>query len=327
MHFFDYGLHSQPVQKTLYCLSMLKYYVRRSKGEDFQNVKTPPHDNVWIHGDMVTEADLSSLALSYDMDFNVLRDVLDKDELPRVETQQNALYVFVRTVQKNKHGAVITTPVLLAVKDSVFINVSAAATTDHKMATPNVLAHSTDTIGLLLGTFATVVSEYEELMHSTARHIHDTGRRLKTHEVKNEDFIQFVTVEDNLNEYHMNLSSMLVVAERLRETLPSSEDNEAVEDILLYIRQLLVAITSHNQSITSIRNAYGTIANNVLNQRMKTLTVLTVLITLPNVLFGMYGMNIALPFQNEPWAYGVVALSSIVIIAVAYGLARKKGIF
>ena len=306
---------------------MLKYYVRRSKSEDFQSVKTPPHDNVWIHGDTVTEDDLRVLAQSYDMDLNVLRDVLDKDELPRVETQQGALYVFVRTVQKNKHGQVITTPVLMAVKDSVFINVSTAATADHKMATPSILVQATDTTSLLLGTFATVISEYEELMHDTARHIHDTGRRLKTHEVKNEDFIQFVTVEDNLNEYHMNLSSMLVVAERLRETLPNNEDNEAVEDILLYIRQLLVAITSHNQSITSIRNAYGTIANNVLNQRMKTLTVLTVLITLPNVLFGMYGMNIALPFQNEPWAYGVVAIASVAIIGIAYAIARKKGIF
>jgi magnesium transporter len=125
----------------------------------------------------------------------------------------------------------------------------------------------------------------------------------------------------------MNLNSMLVVAERLKETLQHSQDTEAIEDILLYIRQLIVAIQSHNQSITSIRNAYGTIANNVLNQRMKTLTVLTVLITLPNVLFGMYGMNVALPFQNQPWVYSAITTFSVIVIILVFVIARRRGIF
>ncbi len=307
---------------------MLKYYVKRSGAEDFQTVTTPPKDNAWIHGDSVAERDLKILSDDYQMDFNTLRDVLDKDELPRVEIDGDDLYVFVRTAQKGKHGQLITTPMLLAVKGSVFINISTAATGDHKLATPNILNHSHGgTVGLLLGTFASVVGEYEDLVQETAHHIHDTARRLRTHEVTNDDFIQFVTVEDNLNEYHMNLSSMLVVAERLYAKLSGSKDSESVEDILLYIRQLLVAIESHNQSITSIRNAYGTIANNVLNQRMKTLTVLTVLIALPNVLFGMYGMNVLLPGQDQPWAYWVVVAASILVISGVYVVARKKGIF
>lgn len=306
---------------------MLKYYVRRSPGEDFQKVTTAPAGNAWIHGDAVTKADLDFLTSQYDMDKNVLLDVLDANELPRVEQSNGGLYVFMRTARRNKHGRVITTPVLLAVQGDVFVNLSTAATDDHKLATPSVIAKTSDTLSLLLGTFAAVVSEYEELMQRTARYISDTSQRLRTHEVTNDDFIKFVTVEDNLNEYHMNLSSMLVVAERLKETLRSSEDTEAVEDILLYIRQLIVALDSHNQTITSIRNAYGTIANNVLNQRMKTLTVLTVLIALPNVFFGMYGMNIALPFQEQPWAYGVVLASSLVVILLVYALAHKKGIF
>lgn len=306
---------------------MLKYYVKRSKGEDYQNVTTPPPDNVWIHGDDVSEADLHILSQRYGMNHNILLDVMDKHELPRVELQDGGLYVFVRAVQRGKRGTVITVPILLAVKGTVFANVSMAPTSDHRLATPSVIAQSQDTTSLLLGTFAAVVSEYEELMRRTSRHIHDTGHRLRTHEVTNDDFVQFVTVEDNLNEYHMNLSSMLVVAERLKEALQNSQDTEAVEDILLYIRQLIVAIESYNQSIVSIRNAYGTIANNVLNQRMKTLTVLTVLIALPNVFFGMYGMNVALPFQNLPWVYGVIMSFSVMVIILVFAIARKRGIF
>jgi magnesium transporter len=258
------------------------------------------------------------------MNFNVLRDVLDINELPRVEAHDDDLYVFVRTAQRGKHGQVVTTPVLLAVKGTVFANVSIASLTDYKLATPVLTAQQgATTTSLLLGLFATVVSEYEDLLQRTARYIFNTGRRLRTHEVTNQDFIAFVTVEDNLNEYRMNLSGMLVVAERLRETVQDKGDKEAIDDIMLYIRQLLVSIERHNQTVTSIRNAYGTIANNVLNQRMKTLTVLTVMITLPNVFYGMYGMNVPLPFQDEAWMYTNIVIFTVIITIAVYLLAKR----
>jgi magnesium transporter len=306
---------------------MLKYYVRHSDGEDFQPVTSPPAENVWIHGEAVSYDDLHLLSHTYGLNINVLRDVLDAYELPRVEVHPDGLYVFVRMVQRGKHGKILTTPVLMVVKETVFVNVTIALSSDPKLATPGRHTHSKDTVGLLLGTFAAVINEYEALMQRTARYVHDTGQRLRSHEVTNDDFIKFVTIEDNLNEYLMNLNSMMVVAERLREILKESNDTEAVEDIILYIRQLIVSIQSHNQSINSIRNAYGTIANNVLNQRMKTLTALTLLIALPNVFFGMYGMNIALPYQEQQVAYPVVVGSSLIVVVLAFFIGRKRGIF
>jgi magnesium transporter len=306
---------------------MLSYFVRRSRGEEFQKVATPPADSAWVHGDRVTSDELEFLADKYGLDYNILHDVLDKDELPRVEVRDDELYVFVRTAQKGKHGNLVTTPVLLAVKDKVFVTVSTAATASHDLATPSVVKHSVDPPSLLLGTFASIISEYESLMQHTARYVHDTGQRLRTHEVTNDDFIHFVTIEDNLNEYKMNLAAMLVVAERMHEAIGKKGHSEAIDDILLYIKQLLVEIDSYSQSITSIRNAYGTVANNVLNQRMKTLTVLTVLIALPNVVYGMYGMNVTLPYQEEPWVYGVIITFSLSVIGLVFVIGRRRGIF
>jgi|GEM_PF-2503572 len=49
---------------------MLKYYVKRSRGETFDKVVSPPSDNVWIHGDMVDETDLDQLVDLYQFDRN-----------------------------------------------------------------------------------------------------------------------------------------------------------------------------------------------------------------------------------------------------------------
>ena len=255
--------------------------------------------------------------------------MFDFNALAGVETKNDGkeLYVFIRTAHKSKRGAVRTTPILLAVKGTVFINLSMADTATHRLARPSVIAQASDTTSLLLGTFAAVVGEYEGFMQQTSHYIYDTERRLHTHEVTNEDFIHFVTVENNLSEYNTHLSGMQVVAERLKELMSDKGDKEAVEDIELYIKQLLTAISSLKQSITSIRNTYGMIANNSLNQRIKALTVLMALIALPSVFYSMYGMNVALPFQHAPWAYVAITSVSIIVTLVVFLLAKKRGIF
>lgn len=306
---------------------MLQYLVKRSSGEDFQPIATPPSENVWIKGESVTAEDLTSLSERYGFHANILRDVLDQHELPRVEVRGDDLYVFVRSIVRGNHGRVATFPVLLALKGTVFASLTTAQEGSYHHLASGVLIAGHNATSVLFSTFAAVVSQYEDLMQHTARSIHDTSRRLHSHEVTNDDFIRFATVEDNLNEYKMNLEGMLVVADRLKETYPANGDAEAIEDIRLYIRQLLVAIGSYNQSITSIRNAYGTIANNVLNQRMKTLTVLTLLVALPNVFYGMYGMNITLPFAEEPWAYGAILVFTLTVVVLVIAIARKKNIF
>jgi magnesium transporter len=306
---------------------MLSFYVKRSGVEDYQRIATPPPHDVWARGKAVTEADLHLLIKHYKLNANILRDVLDQHELPRVEVRDSELYVFVRSAFRGKHGRVTTTPVLLAVKGDIFVNLTTTDESSFDHVTSGVEITLNNTVGLLLGTFAAIISQYEDLLQQTASSIHETGHRLRTHEVTNEDFIRFATVEDNLNEYKMNLEGMIVVAERLKEIFTENGDAEAVEDIRLYIRQLLVAITSYDQSITSIRNAYGTIANNVLNQRMKTLTVLTLLVALPNVFYGMYGMNIALPFSDQAWAYPAILAFTVVVVVFVFVIARKKNIF
>lgn len=306
---------------------MLTYFVKRSQGESYQEVKRAPEADVWVQGTNVTESDLDFIADNYGFDKNILQDVMDSGELPRVEKKGGAMYVFVRTVHRGKHGVITTTPVLLASNGTVFIGISTANSIDYNTAASRKLIQTTDTTNLLLGMFAGIVGEYESLMQRTSRYINDTTYRLRNHEVTNQDFVKFVTVENNIGEYRMNLSGMMAVADRLKEVMTVRQEVEAIEDIRLYVKQLLVSTESYQSSVTSIRNSYGIIADNTLNRRIKALTVLTLLVTLPNVFYGMYGMNVALPFQNEPWAYGLIVIFTILVVLLVYMIAKRLRIF
>lgn len=311
---------------------MLKYYVRQTPEESLQSLPGyREQDGLWVHGEIPEVAELITLHKQYGLDSNILRDVLDKDELPRLEVNNGDLYVFLRSIWRTKHGQVESAPVLSVLTPRVFISLShSAALSQHKIAEA---AHGTPTGergALFLATMTAIITDYEESIVRTARYIKDIGHRLRTHEVNNNDFIHFVTVEDNLGVYSLNLTNMMTVAERLKDAKVahlSDRDIESIDDIILHIRQLLTSVQSHAKTVESIRNAYTTIANNKLNERIKRLTVLTVLITLPNVFFGMYGMNIVLPLQDEPWAYTGIIGFTVLIILVVYILAKRFRLF
>lgn len=310
---------------------MLRYYSKRSQGEAIRESDKPHSDDVWVHGSTVTEGELDDLVARYGLAPNVIRDVRDVSELPRVEFAQDALYIFLRTPRRTKHGEVYTSPLLSIVQEGRFFTLAYGDSFQpDEIVMGGAADVPTDPVALALATFAAVVSVYEDVLHRTSRAVRDVGYRLRSHEVTNKDIIRFAIIEDNLNECSTNLDGMLALARHLHENRREKfidTDLEMIDDIILHIQQLLVAVASQRQSVTSIRNAYTTIANNSLNQRMKTLTVLTVLIALPNVFYGMYGMNVALPFADQPWAYSVVVVFTFLLITVVYLLARRFRIF
>lgn len=310
---------------------MVGYFTKHSVHEELHRVASPPNSHVWVYGSSVTHEDLTDVISQFSLDPNIVRDVMDKHELPRVEYKDDVLYVFVRMVRRTKRGATVSTPLLAIVKGSVYVTLS---TTDYFL--PGTIVNSSSPVPagnsklILLATLVAVVNEYEELINRTMMYIRSIDQRLRNREADNKDFVHFVTVEDSLNEYQTNLTGILAVLGRLKENKREAfqgRDIEAIDDIMLHVNQLVVSVASHTQSVNSIRNAYSTIANNTLNHRMKTLTVLTVLITLPNVIYGMYGMNVALPFAEQPWAYIAIVAFTIVIILVAYLLVRRLKVF
>ena len=313
-------------ESALYCLCMLRYYAKKSFNEDPQLVKDAPMDRAWVYGSSVTEKELLHLAELYNLDTGVLKDVRDANELPRAEFSQGHLYVFIRAPHQTSRGNVATTPFLAVLKGSLLITLSSKeyVKPEDLFEYTKVDMKSTKHVFLQLTEF--VISRYEVLIHSTGKYVHSTEHRLRSHEVDNKDFINFVTVEHDLNEYHTNLTALKALLERLcdnRHALFSEKDCEHIDDMILHTGQLLVAANSHRSTVDSIRSAYTTISNNTLNQRMKKLTLLTLLVALPNVFFGMYGMNVTLPYAEAPWAYAAITSFSIGLVFIIALFIRK----
>ncbi len=311
---------------------MIEYYKKHSSGESFHTLRRST-DDMWIHVGAPSSEEIDALAEAYNLDRDTLRDVLDKNELAHSEFKRSTEYVFLRPAMRTRSGEIKTRPFLAIVHPDVFITIAtsmAVTAQDIAVYGDKYRATTAHRSQMLLSTIYTIVGGYEQLLQRTDEYILSIQKKLRTHEVDNRDFVHFVTIEGNLNEYHTCLRDTLTVMERLCENkhdLFTEHETEQVKDIILYIRQLMSAVSRMTQTIDSIRSAYSTIANNTLNERMKLLTALTVLIALPNVFYGMYGMNVPLPYQNTPFAYPVIVIFTILVILLVYAIAKRFKVF
>jgi magnesium transporter len=284
----------------------------------------------WIYAEAPSQRELEHLADRFNLELGHLQDALDEDEMPRLEKEGEHSYMFVRFAYKNIDGELETAPLLFVFAGEVMITVSLVRLSClDKFLGGKLEFATTQRAKMLLQILNQVVEQYDSYINTTSKQIKTIRARLRGHEISNQDFVDFVTIEDELNEF---LGALLPTNATLRRLLLGrnitlfDEDQDIIEDLLLNNEQSIEACHSNIKSIINIRAAYSSISSNNLNRTIKILTAATVLLALPNVFFGMFGMNVPLPFQHARWAYeGVVGFTVLTLLG-GYWWARAKKI-
>lgn len=285
----------------------------------------------WVCVERPTNEEIDDLVEKFSLDAGHMSDAMDADEMPRIEREGDTTYIFVRYAYVDDDLELTTAPLLFVLHPKVLITVALHSLPRLQQFTGGRLEFSTtQKTKLMLQVMSQIVDQYEVYINNISKRIKGIRTRLKTHEVVNQDFIDFVTIEDELNEFLSGLQPTTAILRRLmvsKHVDLYEQDHDIIEDLLLNNEQSIEACRSHVRSIINIREAHATITNNNLNRGVRTLTAATVIIALPNVFYGMYGMNVSLPFADEPWAYGMIILFTIIVILTVIIVARKKRLF
>jgi magnesium transporter len=306
---------------------MIKYYYKSLRTEAVKELKEPKR-GTWVHAEMPTKTEVDELVKRLKLEQGYIEDALDEDEVPRLEREGDQTYIYVRYPYRNNEGEMDTAPLLIVFDPELVITIS-----PYRLPTADALLKrqtsfaTTQRAKLILLILSHISDQYDMFINQTSRKIKAIRARLRGQGITNQDLIDFVTLEDELNEF---LASLLPTNAALRRLLAGrqlplfEEDEDIVQDLLLNNEQSIEAIRSNLRSIDNIRNAYSASSTNNLNRTITLLTLATVVIALPNVLFGMFGMNVGLPFQHAHWAFAAIVGFNLFIITAIVAIARKK---
>jgi magnesium transporter len=309
---------------------MIKYFYKSLRSEKLQELKEYKR-GAWVYAEAPNHEEIQSLTEQFKLTSGHLEDALDEDEMPRLEKEGDQSYIFVRFAYRAADGEIETVPLLFVFGKDFLITVSLVRLPPlEAFLSGKVEFASTQRAKLVLQILQQIVEQYDGFITKTSKQIKLIRSRLRGHEISNQDFIDFVMIEDELNEF---LASLMPTNATLRRLLLGrymplfAEDQDIVEDLLLNNEQSIEACNSNIKSVVNIREAYSSISANNLNRTIKILTIITVLIMLPSMFYGMYGMNISLPFQEETWIFvGLLGFTLLVNVLVVL-IARKKRLF
>ena len=145
--------------------------------------------------------------------------------------------------------------------------------------------------------------------------------------LRNREVMGLLKYQKSLVYFETALRSDELTLEQLQrhamfQTYP--EDAGLLEDVLIEIRQAIEMMSITNGILSSMMDAFASIISNNLNVVLKALTSLTIILAFPTMIASFYGMNVGMPFQNEPGAFAlVIALSLVVAAGVAWVFWRK----
>ncbi len=308
---------------------MIKYYYKNVTTAELAIIDTP-RKGAWVYVEAPTDIEIAQLAKQFKLEVGNLEDARDEDEMPRLERQDGQTYIYVRFAYRNSRGDLSTSPLLIVFGGEYVITVSQIPlpALDLLMGGRTAFA-TTQRAKLVLLILSHISDQYDGFINRISRQIKAIRSRLRSTGITNKDLLDFVTIEDDLNEFQASLQPTNAALRRLlvgRQLPLFDEDQDIVEDLLLNNEQSIEAIRSNLLSVGNIRDAYSAISSNNLNRTITLLTLATILVALPNVFFGMYGMNVALPFQHAPWAFAAILSLNILLITSIIIFTRRKRI-
>lgn len=145
------------------------------------------------------------------------------------------------------------------------------------------------------------------------------------------DLFDLHTLESTLVYFATSLRANAVVLDRLTrykrfEQYP--DDKDLLDDVIVENKQAVEMTAIYRDIINGTRELMSSVLDNRLNNVMKTLTSITLVMGIPTLVSGIYGMNVSgrwMPLANVPHGFGIICLIILVLcLAMLLLLHRKK---
>jgi magnesium transporter len=293
---------------------------------------TKTNDNLWVHAEAPDEHEIKLLCSQYGLTERFVRDALDQDEIPRVETRGAYTYVITRFAYKATENSIKTAPILFAINHQRLVTVSLQKLPSLSEVLPEDASDGDggDPVHLMLLILLKIDADYDWFIHESSKQIRHLLERIGSRQVGTRSFLRFVRIEDDMNDF---ISSLIPTNVTLQHLVNDSKQpafathHDLVNTVMLNNKQSIQTCESNLKSLASIRRTYTLINSSRLDRTIKILTMVSVFISIPTMFFSMYGMNIGLPFAQNPRMFTALMVVCLVIVLTAYAVGRKKRIF
>lgn len=280
------------------------------------------------------QQEFSNLSEELEIPLDMLTDSLDIDERARFEEKEEVKMIVIKTPTENNSfnesdAYYITIPICVII------------TKHNNIVTVNSFENGA--IKKFLNTFQNrhpdkqnmmVLKIFEKITHNYLEFLKEINQRRNLMEQKlyasnrNEELLELMKIQKSMVYFVTALRSNEMLLLKLARTnfLGLSEDEkEILDDLAVDMSQALEMANIYTNILSSTLDAFASIINNNMNNVLKRLTSITIILSLPALVTSIYGMNVDIPYEKSPYAFWIVMSLSIGIsIVMSWYFMKKK---
>ncbi|HDI1089459.1 TPA: magnesium transporter CorA family protein [Staphylococcus aureus] len=307
---------------------------RHSEDIDKHIIKTPlDHTASWINVVEPDREEIENLMEQYNIPEDFIRDPLDSEESSRIEYDEDTGYSLIiidlPIVNSTNRSVLsfVTIPLGIIIGNGIIVTVCDAENEfleNLPKRDINLKFHSRFALEIL----TTIADHYNRNLRLLNKSRIRIEKALKNN-ITNKQLFKLMEVEKSLVYFLAALKGNDTIIKKLFR-LPAikrfEEDEELLEDLIIENNQAIETTELHQRILESITTSYASLLSNDMNTIMKTLTLFTVLLTLPTLVFSFFGMNVPLPIDDHSYISWiiVVGISLILVVIVSIFLWRKQ---
>lgn len=148
--------------------------------------------------------------------------------------------------------------------------------------------------------------------------------------MKNRELIQLHSLEKSLVYFSTSLKANEITLEKMLklEIMQKYEDDQDIlEDVIIENKQAIEMTDIYSNILSSTMDFFASVISNNLNIVMKVLASVTILMAIPTIIGGIFGMNVALPLQDNSNGFQIIMILTLLLTGLAAFILYKKDMF
>lgn len=292
-------------------------------------------DGAWINLTNPDPQEILFVSNSLNIPVDHIKAALDEEERSRIDVDENCTVVLIDIPVPNSNlkegGTYYTIPLGIVITDNNIVTVSLKDNYIIKdfIERKNKTFYTFKKTRFLLQ----ILYKTSKLYLQDLRHIDKTSDKIesKLHKsLKNQELIQLLELEKSLVYFSTSLKGNEIVLEKIQRFNPVKmypEDAELLEDVIIENKQAIEMANIYSNILTGTMDAYASVISNNLNIVMKFLTSVTIVMALPTMVASFFGMNVKIPFEDNPYAFAIIFLMTTFFSVILALTMVKKQLF
>lgn len=292
-------------------------------------------DGTWINMVAPTLEESEQIADLYNVEIDDIRAALDDEESSRLELEDGYTLLLVDIPfeeTRNELRAYTTIPLaIILVQDAILTVCREENRVLSKFLTGHIREFSTKKrmrfVYQILLRAANVYQIYLRIIDKQRTYIEQRAGR---NETDDDDLMALHELESNLVYFATSLGANRAVFDRLtryKRIKQYPEDMELLDDVIMENKQAIEMTNIYRDIIHGTRDLLSTIINNRLNNVMKYLTSITLVMAIPTIISGIYGMNVSgkwMPLSETPHGFMIICALTILACIIALIILKRR---